>query len=196
MKQDTRYKFEHWVWRVFKINLHRLRHDRRVLERVIIPKMKSLLHKKYSTVLSVGTEWHCLHYRNLFAESRYEFWTIDSDESKRPASYKQHLTAPMREIDTRFPYKYFDLVLFIGWGIDTEADVYVSFAALFRTMATEGLLVVGINEDGESLQFSPLNRIVEAGFVQVSIGCLGYYVNTNTPYRHTYYFFKKPASRL
>ncbi len=182
-------RLEHWVWKRTGINLFRLREDRRVLEKEIIPRLKKALTTlERQHVLSIGVDWHCLHYREFFPFPKYDFSTIDCDASKKPT-----IVCRMQEMHKHFPFEYLNIVLcngVVGWGINDQEEVLKAFWSLFQAMSKGGVVVVGVDMLTTSGHLVA-NEIKEAGFEPYWLKDVGTHFYTKTSYRHLYMFFQK-----
>jgi len=80
-----------------------------------------------------------------------------------------------------------------GWGLDEKCDVEQAFQACFECLRGGGVLVIGWDDIEERRPF-PLEQCVSLRqfepFVFPAFGVARYV--TQTPYRHTFDFYRKP----
>ncbi len=166
--------------------------DRRVLERIIFPYFSALtdLH----SVLFVGCDWYTKHYESAFFSS-HEFWTIDSAPRARKFAGRRHLVAPLEELGGQFAEEYFDLIIcngVYGFGLDSLTQCQQAFAACHARLRTGGYFLLGW-DDIPARTPVPLADISSLHlfrrFTFPPLAAWRYL--TETPYRHTYDFYRK-----
>ena len=166
--------------------------DRRILEQQIFPYFVSL--PEVARVLFVGCDWYTRHYGPVFFAS-HTFWTIDPDPRARRFAGRQHIVAPLEELQSHFSADYFDLIIcngVYGFGLDTRAQCEAAFAACHSRLRAGGYFVLGW-DDIPARTPVPLDDIQSLRLFQPfslpAFGARRY--RTNTPYRHTYDFYSK-----
>jgi hypothetical protein len=119
--------------------------DRIVLERTIIPWLRSLPFS--NRVLFVGCEWFTRGYRKWFEPESY--WTLDWDPRQKRYGAKLHITDSMTNLSRYFGAGSLDVVIcngVFGWGLDSRDDVQAAFAATAIALRRGGLFLVGWND--------------------------------------------------
>jgi len=166
--------------------------DRRVLERIIFPHFTALPDLR--SVLFVGCDWYTKHYEAAFFSTE-EFWTIDSAASARKFAGRRHLVAPLEELPAHFAEEYFDLIIcngVYGFGLDSLTQCEQGFAACHARLRTGGYFILGW-DDIPARTPVPLADVSSLRlFRQFTFPPLGTWrYLTETPYRHTYDFYRK-----
>lgn len=169
--------------------------DRRVLEQVIFPHF--LRSEGCKDVLFVGCDWYTEGYNKWFEEKK-NYWTVDVDASSRRYGARQHVVDGMQNLDRHFRPGTFDLIMcngVFGWGLDDRTDVERAFFACYRCLRADGVLVIGWDGVEERCPF-PLGECQSLrAFKPLTFPPLGVAeYQTDTPYRHTFTFYFKPAS--
>lgn len=164
--------------------------DRRVLEQVIFPYFLSL--DRVRSILFVGCAWYTKHYEPVFFLSRM-LWTIDPDPHARKFGARQHIVAPLEELERHFALGHFDLILcngVYGFGLDTLAQCERAFEACHACLRPGGYFLLGW-DDIPARTPVPLAEVASLRrfkpFVFPPLGAARY--TTDTPYRHTYDFY-------
>jgi SAM-dependent methyltransferase len=170
--------------------------DRKVLEQTVFGYFLALPDVR--SVLFVGCDWYTRHYAQAFFSST-NYWTIDPAESARRFGARQHIVAPLEELDRHFPDRYFDLILcngVYGYGLDTHQQCEQAFAQCYSRLVSGGYFVLGW-DDIASRTPVPLEEIASlqtfGRFVFPPLGSWRY--TTDTAYRHTYDFYFRPSGR-
>lgn len=169
--------------------------DRRVLERTILPGY--LADPFVKTVLFVGCDGYTVHYERLYF-SMHEYWTLEPDPKLRHYGAKRrHVIGRLEELATHFSERYFDLIIcngVYGWGLNTAEQCEAAFAQCHNCLKTGGHLLIGWNDVPTRRGCVPLADVASlAQFDKFRFPPLGTwkYV-TETPYRHTYEFYRRP----
>ena len=160
-----------------------LTEDRRVLEQVIFEHYRH--EPAIKRVLFVGCDSYTAH----------DFWTIDPNPNCRRFGAIQHLVARLEDIGRHFPHAFFDLIIcngVYGWGLDHPDDCDTALLQCHSCLASRGHLIMGWNDvpgrDPAPLSAVPsLSRFSDYDFP----GLGGSRYLTDTPYRHTYWFFRR-----
>ena len=167
--------------------------DRRVLEQIIFPYFLRLPDTR--RVLFVGCDWYTKHYERAFFADR-EYWTLDISEKARKFGGTRHIVAGMQNLGTRFAAGYFDLIVcngVYGFGLDTVEECNLAIDAACTGVRDGGYFVFGWDDIPERTPV-PLESIAAlAKFERFAPARLGFRYLSDTPYRHTYEFFRKPA---
>jgi SAM-dependent methyltransferase len=185
-----------FAWRVVRytlglpVRMHT--EDRRVLENVIFPYFAAL--PAVHTVLFVGCDWYTKHYGRMYFRSR-NYWTMDPSPTARRFGAAQHVSAPLQDLARHFPEGFFDLIIcngVYGFGLDAREQCETAFEECYLRLAPGGYLVFGWN-DIPARDPVPLAQIEAfTRFGKFSFPPLGSWRHlTDTPYRHTYDFYRK-----
>ena len=169
-----------------------LTEDRRVLEQVIFPYYGD--DPRIRTLLFVGCDSYTAHYQRRYFPG-HDYWTVDPDATCRRFGAKQHVIAPLQEIDRHFSSGFFDLIIFngvYGWGLNTLEDCETAIANCHSRLSDGGHLLLGWN-DVPGRDPAPLSAVSSlARFSACSFPPLGSCRHlTDTPNRHTYCFYQK-----
>jgi Methyltransferase domain len=174
-----------------------LSEDRRVLEEVIFGHYcKSPALK---TVLFVGCDSYTAHYQRRYFAS-HDYWTMDPNAACRRFGASRHVIARLEELGRIFPAEFFDLIVcngVYGWGLNHAQDCDTALSQCHSCLTPGGHFMLGWNDvpgrDPAPLTEVPsLTRFSEYEFP----GLGGARYLTATPYRHTYWFFRRLDSRL
>ena len=170
-------------------------HDRRVLEQSIFPGY--LADSRIRRVLFVGCDNYTAHYQRQFFAS-HDFWTIEPNPEMRRYGSKQHVVAVLEQLREHFQPGFFDLIIcngVYGWGLDTAEQCEIAFAGCYTCLAPGGHLLIGWDDIPTHRATVQLPQIASlAQFNKFQFRALGTwrYV-TDTPYRHIYEFYQRPA---
>jgi SAM-dependent methyltransferase len=166
--------------------------DRRVLEQVIFKYLRGLpnTHK----VLFVGCHYFTRHYEWTFFRG-CEYWTMDVAPEMRRFAGRRHLVAPLQDLGKHFPEGYFDLIIcngVYGFGLNTLEGCEEAFEQCHSRLREDGCLLVGWN-DIPTRTPVPLESVTSlARFEKLVCPELGgWRYLTDTPYRHTYDFYRR-----
>jgi hypothetical protein len=167
--------------------------DRRVLEQVIFASYRA--DPAIKTVLFVGCDIHTAHYPSVYF-SGVDYWTLDSDPACAGYGAEQHVVAPLEALSANFPADFFDLIIcngVVGWGLDALDQCEAAFSQCYTCLADRGHLLIGWNDIPQRTpvslaQIPALGRFRKQAFPP--FGTWRYL--TDTPYRHTYDFYRKP----
>lgn len=173
----------------------RLTEDRRLLERVILPYLSD--DPSTGRLLFVGCDWYTKPYERLFADA--EYWTLDIDASKRCYGARRHIADCLRNLERYVPPGYFDAIVcngvFMRTAIETRDEAEPSFAACSAALKSGGWFILGWNDTVELRPYPPSESEELAKFAPAAFPPLGsIQVITDTSYRHTFTFFKKPPN--
>ena len=166
--------------------------DRRVLEQIIFPGL--LADSSIRTVLFVGCDWYTKQYERVFSP-KVDYWTIDPDPARRRHGGKQHIPAPLEELESHFPRDKFDLIVcngVYGWGLDEPATCESAFAQCHACLRDGGLFLLGWDDlpartPVPVAELASLNLFAPWRFP----GLDSSRYLTDTPYRHSYAFYRK-----
>lgn len=169
--------------------------DRRVLEEIIFPYYLSL--PAIQSVLFVGCDWYTKHYAKTFFR-RYDYWTIDILESSRKFGSRQHIVDSAEFIDRHFEAERFDLIVcngVFGFGLDSKEQCEHAFEHFYTRLRQSGHLLFGYTDVPVRMPLPPesiehLQRFQKHLFPP--LGAARFV--TDTPYRHTYEFYRKPQT--
>jgi hypothetical protein len=121
--------------------------SRQMLEQDILPRLGALGFRR---ALFVGVAPYTSHYEAIARRGGATWATCDVNPSAAVWGAKEHVTAPIEEIDRRFPPAAFDAVIVngvLGFGLDTPAQVERAFTAVTNVLREGGLLLLGWNSD-------------------------------------------------
>jgi hypothetical protein len=166
--------------------------DRRVLESIILEHYR--LESAPKTVLFVGCDFYTAKYQSAYF-ARDNYWTIDPAPHCRKHGAKQHVIAPLQELNKHFTPGFFDLIIcngVVGFGLDTLEQCDAAFSQCHAYLADGGRFLLGWDDIPE-LTPIPLEQIPALGkFRGLEFPPLGTWrYTTQTPYRHTFNFYQK-----
>ena len=166
--------------------------DRRVLEQIIFAHYNQ--EPRIKNVLFVGCASYTAHYQHrYFAEHNY--WTIDPDPTRRRFGAHQHVVARLEDLGCYFPCGSFDLIIcngVYGWGLNSVQDCDAAMSQCHACLAKTGHLLIGWNDlpEQDPAPLSDVRSLSE--FSKFSFPAFGSWKYlTNTPNRHTFYFYQK-----
>ena len=168
--------------------------DRTVLETVIFPYFNYLAAAR--CVLFVGCDWYTRHYESAYFIGK-DYWTLDPAPRARKFAGAQHVVAPLEELGRHFPPQHFDLIVcngVLGYGLDGRGQCEEAFRQCSLALRAGGFLVIGW-DDIPGRAPVPLETIASLkALTRAPFPPLGTwrYV-TDTPYRHTFDFYRRPA---
>lgn len=167
--------------------------DRVLLETVILPYLAK--SPEVTKVLFVGCEWYTKLYESLFVSK--EYWTLEIDPDKRPFGARHHIVDSLMNLGRHVPSGYFDAIVcngvFMKTAIETREEAEPSFAACRDALRPGGWFVLGWNDTDELRPYPPSESAVLATFKPAIFPPLQVGEHrTDTSYRHTYTFFRKP----
>jgi SAM-dependent methyltransferase len=167
--------------------------DRRVLEGIVMPSYRA--DPAIKSVLFVGCDTYTVHYQRVYF-SGVDYWTLDPDPACARYGAEQHVIAPLEALSQNFPPDFFDLIIcngVVGWGLDAFDQCEAAFSQCYTCLADRGHLLIGWNDIPQRTpvslaQIPALGRFRKHAFPP--FGTWRYL--TDTPYRHTYDFYRKP----
>ncbi|HTT04843.1 MAG TPA: class I SAM-dependent methyltransferase [Steroidobacteraceae bacterium] len=166
--------------------------DRRVLEQILFPYFGS--QSDVRTVLFVGCDWYTKHYQRVFFRAQ-TFWTIDPAPGAARFGARQHLIAPLENLEEHFAPAHFDLILcngVYGFGLDSQEQCERAFQACHSRLRTQGHLVLGWDDIPERTPVPLAGIAALQQFQRWDFPPLGTWrYLTDTPYRHTYDFYRR-----
>ena len=166
--------------------------DRRVLEQVIFPYYLSL--PDIHSVLFVGCDWYTKHYAKVFFQ-HHDYWTIDNSVTSRRFGASQHIVDSLEYLDLHVPTQHFDLIIcngVFGFGLNERQQCERAIANCYSRLRANGHFLFGWTDVPARVPI-PLGSIhVLERFQRFAFPAFGTwrYV-TQTPYRHTYDFYRK-----
>ena len=166
--------------------------DRRVLEQIIFPFYRT--DASIRSILFVGCDWYTRHYERSFFTGT-DYWTIEFAPEKRKFGARQHVVGPLESLATHFPAGTFDLILcngVYGWGLDRREQIESAFTQCHQTLRDGGHLMIGWDDIPARVpvpleQIESLRRFQRFEFPPLQ----AWRYLTDTPYRHTYDFYRK-----
>jgi hypothetical protein len=171
--------------------------DRRVLEEIIFKQILSLPQTR--RILFVGCDWYTKHYQQAFFSDR-DYWTIDVSAKAAKFGGRQHLTIGLQDLERHFPERHFDVIFcngVYGFGLDDHEQIERAIDMCWSRLRDGGYFVFGW-DDIPARTPVPLERIAALRrfepFTLPELATWRYL--TDTPYRHTYDFYTKPAEIL
>jgi SAM-dependent methyltransferase len=166
--------------------------DRHVLEKVVFPHFLALpdTHR----VLFIGCDWYTKHYQRAFFSDR-DYWTLDVSPKARKFGGTQHIVDGVESLETHFAPGSFDLIFcngVYGFGLDRLEHCERAIEACWSTLRPGGYFVFGW-DDIPARTPVPLEKITALNrFEHFPLDHLGTWrYLTDTPYRHTYDFYRK-----
>ena len=168
--------------------------DRTVLETIIFPYFQSLTEIR--SVLFVGCDWYTRHYESAYFPGK-DYWTIDPAPGARKFAGRRHVVAPLEELGRHFPPERFDLIVcngVFGYGLNEPRQCEEAFGECYCRLRANGYLVVGWDDVPERTPV-PMGVIRSLkAFEKIEFPPLGTWrYLTDTAYRHTYDFYRRPA---
>lgn len=169
--------------------------DRTVLETVIFPYFQFLPDVR--RVLFVGCDWYTRHYEDAYFPGQ-DYWTLDPAPAARKFAGRRHVGAPLEELGRHFPPQRFDLIVcngVFGYGLNELEQCEAAFGQCYSRLRAGGCLLVGWDDVPERSPV-PMQAIASLRkFERFEFPPLGAWRYTSdTPYRHTYDFYRRPAS--
>lgn len=166
--------------------------DRTVLETIIFPYFQYLGDVR--SVLFVGCDWYTRHYESAFFRGK-DYWTIDPAPGARKFAGRQHVVAPLEELQRHFPPQRFDLIVcngVFGYGLNRREQCEAAFRECHARLRDGGFLIVGWDDVPERTPV-PMGEIAALGaFAKIEFPPLGTWRHvTDTPYRHTFDFYRR-----
>jgi hypothetical protein len=166
--------------------------DRIVMERLIFPHYAQ--DPAIRTILFVGCGNYTAHYQRLYFPN-LDFWTLEPNPTAARFGARQHVIAPLEELERHFPPGHFDLIIcngVFGWGLDRHDQCEASFSQCHSRLRNDGHFFFGWDDVPERTPV-PLQTISSlARFRKYCFPPLGTTRHvTDTPYRHTYDFYRK-----
>jgi peptidoglycan/LPS O-acetylase OafA/YrhL len=166
--------------------------DRRILEQVIFEHYRN--DPAIKTILFVGCDSYTAHYQRRYF-SAHDFWTMDPNPNCRRFGANRHVMARLEHLNRHFPDGLFDLIIcngVYGWGLNHLDDCDAALSQCHSCLTPRGHLLIGWNDvpgrDPAPLSAVPsLSRFCNYDFP----GLGGSRYLTDTPYRHTYWFFRR-----
>lgn len=176
-----------------RLGTFRLSEDRRLLEQVILADLRD--DPGIRRLLFVGCDWYTTPYQRMFAAK--EYWTLDIDPEKRRYGGAHHLVDELKNLRKHASDGYFDAIVcngvFMKTAIEQAEEAEPSFAACFECLREGGHFVLGWNDVDELRPYPPSQSATLARFERAAFPALGVSeYATDTSYRHTYTFFRKP----
>ena len=166
--------------------------DRIILEQVIFPQYAQ--DPGIARMLFVGCGMYTAQYQRLYFPDK-DFWTIEPDPDAARFGARQHIIAPLEELERHFPENHFNLIIcngVFGWGLDRREQCDAAFSQCHSRLTDGGHFLFGWDDVPRrtpvALDTIPsLARFRPYTFPPLSTAL---YV-TDTPYRHTYAFYRK-----
>lgn len=145
-------------------------------------------------MLFVGCDWYTRHYESAYFSGK-DYWTIDPAQGARKFAGRQHVVAPLEELDRHFPAERFDLIVcngVFGYGLDALAQCQRAFGQCRERLRAGGYLVLGWDDIPRRTPVSLESIGSLKSFERLEFPPLGTwrYV-TQTVYRHTYDFYRR-----
>jgi len=145
-------------------------------------------------MLFVGCGRYTAHYQQLFFPTK-DFWTIEPDPGAAGFGAKQHVIAPLEDLDRHFPPAHFDFILcngVYGWGLDRHEQLEAAFAQCHSRLRNDGHLFFGWDDIPQRAPVDLDTVSSRALFRKYTFPPLGTWrYLTDTPYRHTFDFYRK-----
>lgn len=166
--------------------------DRAVLEQKIFPHYYS--NPLVCDVLFVGCNTYTAHYQSEFFPD-VNFVTLEPDFELAKFGASCHIVAPLEELGRHCPPGSFDLIIcngVFGWGLNDYDQCEAAFNQCHECLVHGGHLVLGWDDLPQRTPV-PLDRLRSlARFHKQVFAPLGSWrYRTDTPFRHTYDFYRK-----
>ncbi len=148
------------------------------------------------SLLFVGCEWYTRDYARLFEPHRERFRTIDVDARKARHGSPDHLVAPLQDVHRHLEAGSVDAIVcngVYGFGIDDRGELLRALRASHAVLRPGGALLLGWNDVRSLAPFDPSGCAFDAGFAPDASRPDGWRLRTDTPTRHTFDFYLKPA---
>lgn len=176
--------------------------DRTFLERDVFGWLAA--QPQVKRVLFAGIESYTWHYFRLLPGA--DFYTIDfapkqakwaRNGGRKGGRKGFHTVGSVTELAAYYPAESFDVVILnglIGWGLDTEAEIELSFTQAHKVLKPGGILIVGWPNEPKYIDFT-LEKL--AGYqlfeplVVTELGLQGHRVEVSPWRRHTFDFLRK-----
>lgn len=166
--------------------------DRRVLEDLIFPYYGALPDLR--SVLFVGCDWYTRHYERAFFRGT-DYWTIDLSPRARRFAGRRHVVGPLERLDEFFPERRFDVIVcngVFGFGLDERQQCERAFELCHSRLKDGGHFLLGWDDIPARTpvrlsEIASLELFQTFSFPPLRVRR---YV-TDTPYRHTYDFYRK-----
>lgn len=166
--------------------------DRTVLETIIFPYFQYLAEVR--SVLFVGCDWYTRHYESAHFQGK-DYWTIDPAPAARKFAGRQHVVAPLQELQRHFPPQRFDLIVcngVFGYGLDRREQCEQAFHECHTRLRAGGFLVVGWDDVPERTPVAMEEIASLEAFERIEFPPLGTWRHlTDTAYRHTFDFYRR-----
>lgn len=169
--------------------------DRTVLETIIFPYFQHI--PAVQSVLFVGCDWYTRHYECACFPGK-DYWTLDPASRARKFAGRQHVMAPLEELGRHSAPERFDLIVcngVFGYGLNEVRQCELAFRECYTALRPGGYLLVGWDDIPERTPV-PMEEITSLeAFERIEFPPLGTsrYL-TDTSYRHTYDFLRRPHS--
>lgn len=175
------------------VSTFHLTEDRKLLEAVILTH---LCHDPaVKRILFVGCEWYTKPYESRFRSK--EYWTLEIDPGKRRYGAPRHVVDALKNLARHAPPDYFDAIVcngvFMKSAIETREEAEPSFSACEHCLRPGGWFILGWNDTDDLRPYPPSESTVLAALTRTRFPPLGTSEHrTDTSYRHTYTFYRKP----
>ncbi|MGH8290668.1 MAG: class I SAM-dependent methyltransferase [Steroidobacteraceae bacterium] len=168
--------------------------DRTVLETIIFPYFHYL--PGVDSVLFVGCDRYTRHYESAYFPDK-DYWTLDPAPGARKFAGRQHVVAPLEELALHFSSERFDLIVcneVFGYGLNELKQCERAFDQCHSRLRPGGYLIVGW-DDVPKRSPVPMDAIASLKrFERFAFPPLGTWrCKSDTPYRHTYDFYRRPT---
>lgn len=166
--------------------------DREVLEQRIFPQYCA--DQEIRDVLFIGCDSYTAHYqREYFSSVRYV--TMEPDPQLSRYGAEEHVIAPLEELGEYYSPNTFDLIIcngVFGWGLDRSDQCEQAFMNCHACLREGGQFLLGW-DDVPRRKPVPLEKLASLKRFRKRIfpefGTWRFL--TDTPYRHTYDFYRK-----
>jgi SAM-dependent methyltransferase len=153
--------------------------------------------RQFKTVLFVGCNTYTTHYQRQYFQN-VNFWTIEPDAALSKFGSDRHVVAPLEEVGRHFAEGFFDLIIcngVFGWGLDRATQCEAAFSQCYTCLRDGGQMVLGWDDVPRRTPVALAEIASLARFQKMTFPPLGTWrYLTDTPYRHTYDFYQKPAT--
>ncbi len=169
--------------------------DRAVLEGTLLPTLAA--DPRLRSLVFVGCGPYTRHYATLFAPATERFRTMDIDPRRARHGHTGHVVAAVQDIAAHFPAESVDAIVcngVYGFGLDDRAELEAALHASAAVLRPGGRFVLGWNDVPAFAPFDPAEVALAAGLVGESALLGRWRLVTDTPTRHTFDSYVKPAA--
>jgi SAM-dependent methyltransferase len=169
--------------------------DRVILERQVLPAFAA--DPALRSLLFVGCGRYTRPYAALFAPATERFRTLDIDPRRARFGNTGHLVAALQDVARHLAPASVDAIVcngVYGFGIYDRDELAKALGASCTVLRPGGSFVLGWNDVPAFAPFDPLEVALASGFVRDATLLGAWRVTTDTPTRHTFDGYIRPAA--